>query len=265
MQGSSPLQLSLALSRMGVSFVPLLTYLPQENGEAARLNRTLGDMAQAMLTQSDMPTHFWHYVYASACYIHNRLPNLQCANSSPYQELFGWVLEITTLYPFGVEAIVHLPPTHQAHKLAPRGVQWTNKLIQSESMVFTQLQPERVLAGRAKKGTLPHIPYVMSLGEVLTKKYMADKNKAISLLPLAKDITIPEHLGQALGGPQQGDWQKVCLAELDQMKQRDVWEVINKMPGMTPSSHRWVFDIKHNPNGTVERFKAQMVARGDHQ
>ncbi|MBW0580636.1 hypothetical protein O181_120351 [Austropuccinia psidii MF-1] len=77
------------LAKVGVSFVPSLPYLPQENGEAESLNRTLGDMARAMMTQSSMPTRFWHYVYTSACYIHNRIPNLHCANSLPYQELFG--------------------------------------------------------------------------------------------------------------------------------------------------------------------------------
>ncbi|MBW0486339.1 hypothetical protein O181_026054 [Austropuccinia psidii MF-1] len=79
-----------SLSWMGVSFFPLLPYSPQENREVEWLNRMLGDMAQAMITQSSMPTRFWHYAYALACYIHNRIPNSQCADSSPYQELFGW-------------------------------------------------------------------------------------------------------------------------------------------------------------------------------
>ncbi|MBW0461665.1 hypothetical protein O181_001380 [Austropuccinia psidii MF-1] len=127
------------------------------------------------------------------------------------------------------------------------------KLIQSASVVFPQFQLEKVLAGQLKKGSLPHILNPMTLGEVPTEKYLADKNKEISFLPLAKDIAIPEHLGQALGGPCQGNWRKACMVELDQMKQRDVWEVIDKTPGMTPIGHRCIFDIKRNTNGTVER------------
>ncbi|MBW0461372.1 hypothetical protein O181_001087 [Austropuccinia psidii MF-1] len=98
-----------------------------------------------------------------------------------------------------------------------------------------------------------------------SERYLADENKAISSLPLAKEITIPDHLGQALAGSHKGDWIKACLAELDQMKQRDVWEVVDKTPSMTTIGHRWVFDIKHSINGMVEKFKAQMVARGDRQ
>ncbi|MBW0554243.1 hypothetical protein O181_093958, partial [Austropuccinia psidii MF-1] len=44
--------LTTALSKLGISFHPLLPYSPQENGKAKRLNRTLGDMARAMLSES---------------------------------------------------------------------------------------------------------------------------------------------------------------------------------------------------------------------
>ncbi|MBW0546735.1 hypothetical protein O181_086450 [Austropuccinia psidii MF-1] len=152
------------LAKVGVSFVPLLTYSPQENGEEERLNQMLGDMACAMMTQRGMPTRFWHYTYAPACYIHNHIPNSHCANSLLYQELFGQGPAIATIYPFRVEAIVHLPANQQPHKLAPRGVPckllkplmtggwllWdshANKLIQSASVIFPQFQPEKVLAG----------------------------------------------------------------------------------------------------------------------
>ncbi|MBW0500491.1 hypothetical protein O181_040206 [Austropuccinia psidii MF-1] len=188
-----------------------------------------GDMAHAMMTQSGMPTRFWHYTYTSACYIHNRIPNLRCANSLPYQELFGQTPVIATVYPFGAEAIVNLPANQQPHKLVPRGV------------------PCKLLK------------------PLMTGGYLADDNEAISSLPLAKDIVIPDHLSQAFSGSRKGDWTTVCLAELDQMKQRDVWEVVNKTPGMKTISHQWVFDIKCSIDGTVEKFKAQMVACGDCQ
>ncbi|MBW0481716.1 hypothetical protein O181_021431 [Austropuccinia psidii MF-1] len=111
------------LANMGVGFYPSLPYSPQENSEAERLNRTLGDMARAMMTQSDMPMQFWQYAYASACYIHNRLPNSRCPNSSPHQVLYGRPPSIATLYPFGTKTIAHVPAIHQQHKLAVRGIE----------------------------------------------------------------------------------------------------------------------------------------------
>ncbi|MBW0554777.1 hypothetical protein O181_094492 [Austropuccinia psidii MF-1] len=60
-----------SLVKLGVAFYPSLPYSPQENGEAERLNQTLGDMAREMVTQSRMPVHFWQLAYASVSFIHN--------------------------------------------------------------------------------------------------------------------------------------------------------------------------------------------------
>ncbi|MBW0492651.1 hypothetical protein O181_032366 [Austropuccinia psidii MF-1] len=101
--------LTAALSKLGISFHPSLPYSPHKNGEAERLNRTLGDMARAMLSESGMPDCFWQFAYASACYLHNRLPNRRCPDSSPHQVLYGCPPSIATLYLFGKRAIVHMP------------------------------------------------------------------------------------------------------------------------------------------------------------
>ncbi|MBW0486830.1 hypothetical protein O181_026545 [Austropuccinia psidii MF-1] len=111
-----------SLAAIGTIFCPSLPYSPQENGEAERLNRTLGDMARAMVVQSQMPTRFWQFAYASASYIHNRIPNSRCPKTSPHQELFGYAPSITTLYPHGADAVVHIPAVQQQGKLEPRAI-----------------------------------------------------------------------------------------------------------------------------------------------
>ncbi|MBW0552069.1 hypothetical protein O181_091784 [Austropuccinia psidii MF-1] len=142
----------LSLAKLGVGFFPSLTYSPQEKGKAKGLNWTLGDMVQ-----SKMPKRFWHFAYALASFMHNFLQNSRFLHSLPHQQLFGHPPSIATLYPFGVEAIVHIPAVQQAHKLAPRGVSgcllkplmlggwllWgpvSNKQIQSASVVFPPFQ-----------------------------------------------------------------------------------------------------------------------------
>ncbi|MBW0545394.1 hypothetical protein O181_085109 [Austropuccinia psidii MF-1] len=49
------------------------------------------------------------------------------------------------------------------------------------------------------------------------------------------------------------------------MATRDVWEAVEKKPGMKTIGHRWVFDIKRNVDGSVDCFKARLIARGDRQ
>ncbi|MBW0524131.1 hypothetical protein O181_063846 [Austropuccinia psidii MF-1] len=270
-----------SMAKLGITLCPLLPYSPQENGEAERLNRTLGDMARSMMLQSEMPKRFWQFAYARACFIHNRIPNSRFPNSSPYQELFGQQSSITPLYPFGAEAIVHLPSVQQPHKLAPRAVEcrllkplmtggwllWdkeSNRVIQSVSVIFPQFQPPA--SGTApSKGSLRHVINTMTLGDVPTEKIFEVENKAIDSLFLAKDVAIPEHLGRALSSPHRAYWREACMAELDQMVARNVWETVEKRPGMNTIGHRWVFDVKRNLDGSVQKFKARLVAHGDKQ
>ncbi|MBW0482769.1 hypothetical protein O181_022484 [Austropuccinia psidii MF-1] len=271
-----------AIAKLGITFCPSLPYLPQENGEAERLNRTLGDMARAMMVQSGMPERFWKFAYSSAAFLHNRLPNSRCLNSSPHQELFGTPPSIATLYPFGADAIIHVPAVNQPHKLAPRGIEckllkplmsggwllWdpsTNKIIQSASVVFPAFQPPSPSTDPAAKGSLRHIVNNMSLGEVPTERLFAAENQAIDSLTPVKDVRIPDHLGQALSGPHRNKWKLACVAQLDQMAARDVWDAVEKKPDMKIIGHRWVFDLKRNLDSSIERFKARFVARGDRQ
>ncbi|MBW0501140.1 hypothetical protein O181_040855 [Austropuccinia psidii MF-1] len=215
-------------------------------------------------------------------FLHNRLPNSRCLNSLPHQELFGTAPPIATLYPFGEDAIVHVPSVNQPHKLVPRGIEckplkplmsggwllWepsTNKMVQSASIIFPQLQPSTNLSRPISKGSLGHVVSTMSLGEFPTERLFAVENQVVDSLILVKDINIPEQLSQALLGPHREKWREACLAELDQMSTRDVWEAVEKKPGIKTIGHRWVFDIKQNVDGSMDCFKARLVARGDRQ
>ncbi|MBW0529719.1 hypothetical protein O181_069434 [Austropuccinia psidii MF-1] len=245
----------LSLAKLGVSFFPSLPYLPQENGEAEQLNRTLGNVAWSMILESQMPNCFWCFVYALVCFMHNRLPNLQFLKLSPYERLFGRPPTINTLYPFGADAIVHIPAVQQPHKLAPGGIACRLlKPLMMETINITN-----------SKGSLSHIVNRTSLGEVPKKRYFNNKNTAISALPLTKDVAIPEHLGQALLGKFCDHWRATCKHELDQMLAWNVWEEVFKTEGMKMIGHCWVFDIKKQANRSIEKFKAWLVARGDQQ
>ncbi|MBW0521837.1 hypothetical protein O181_061552 [Austropuccinia psidii MF-1] len=264
-----------SLAKLGVAFYPSLPYSPQENSEAKCLNRTLGDMARDMVRVRCL------LAYASASFMHNQIPNLRFPKSSPHQELFGRTPLITTLYPHGADAIVHIPAVHQQGKLAPRAIKckllkplmtggwllWdprTNKMIQLASVIFPQFQPygQPTTPG---KGSLSHVVSAITLDKVPMEQYFEDENQAINSLPLVKDVKIPFHLGEALKGPHRNSWKRACEEELTQMATREVWDVVKKIPGMKTIGHQWVFDLKSNANGSIKKFKARLVARGDKQ
>ena len=46
------------------------------------------------------------------------------------------------------------------------------------------------------------------------------------------------------------------------MKKDNTWELVQFPKGKTTVGCKWVFTIKHKSNGTVERYKAHLVAKG---
>lgn len=51
-------------------------HIPQQNGVAERMNRTLVEMARCMLIQSKLPIQFWAEAVNTASYIRNRCPTV---------------------------------------------------------------------------------------------------------------------------------------------------------------------------------------------
>ncbi|MBW0542387.1 hypothetical protein O181_082102 [Austropuccinia psidii MF-1] len=119
--------------------------------------------------------------------------------------------------------------------------------------------------GTLAKGSLGHVLNKMSLAQALMALYFEHEEKEINFLPLAKDISVPENLRQALVGPHQHHWEQVCLDDLNQMKRRGVWQAIDRTLTMKTIRHGWVFNTKLNEYGNIKKFKAQLVACGNQQ
>ncbi|GJR82852.1 putative ribonuclease H-like domain-containing protein [Tanacetum coccineum] len=60
--------------------------IPQQNGVAKRMNRTLIEAARTMLANSLLPTTFWAEAVSTACYIFNRSTSSQTPNSDASKE-----------------------------------------------------------------------------------------------------------------------------------------------------------------------------------
>ena len=50
--------------------------------------------------------------------------------------------------------------------------------------------------------------------------------------------------------------------ELKSLKKNATWEVIDFPDGKKPVGCKWVYTVKHTPEGKVDRYKARLVAKG---
>lgn len=60
-------------------------------------------------------------------------------------------------------------------------------------------------------------------------------------------------------------WVEAMNRELDALEKNDTWSVTTLPPTKVAIGCKWLFKIKYNPNGTVERYKARLVILGCNQ
>lgn len=71
-------------------------------------------------------------------------------------------------------------------------------------------------------------------------------------------IEIPRDIQEALRVPK---WKEAVL-EMRALEKNQTWKVVDLPRGKTTVGCKWVFTIKYNANGFVERYKVRLVAKG---
>ncbi|CAL2227229.1 unnamed protein product [Prunus armeniaca] len=128
---------------------------PQQNGVVERKNRTVVEMAKAMLHEKNMPYSLWAEAVHTAVYLLNRSPTKALENITPFEAYNGRKPGIGHLKVFGSLCYVHVP-TETRQKLDAKSVKgvfvgyaicekgyrvfdpFTKKLILSRDVVFDE-------------------------------------------------------------------------------------------------------------------------------
>ena len=74
-------------------------------------------------------------------------------------------------------------------------------------------------------------------------------------------IKIPKSYYDAIHGPEAANWKEAIKSELRSLTRNQTW-VVKERKGRTLCKVKWIFSLKLNEHGNVERYKARLVARG---
>ena len=67
---------------------------------------------------------------------------------------------------------------------------------------------------------------------------------------------------EALRSPQAKLWQDAMEAEYDSLMKNGVFKLVKLPNGRDVLDNKWVFKIKLNSDGSIQQYKARLVARG---
>ncbi|GJP56276.1 hypothetical protein CLOM_g15349 [Closterium sp. NIES-68] len=142
-------ELQTFLEEKGITHQLSVPYTPQQNGAAERINRTLTDLARAILSHAELDNTWWGAAVQYANWVKNRMGSKGLGGKSPYSLWTGKVPNVSMARVWGCMAQYKVPD-QQRRKLDPKA-QWGIFLGVSErskAWVLWSVADQRVMESR---------------------------------------------------------------------------------------------------------------------
>ena len=79
---------------------------------------------------------------------------------------------------------------------------------------------------------------------------------------LTTDVDEPDTVEAALCGEKSQQWKEAMDAEYSSLMENETWDLVPPPEGVNVVGSRWVFKIKRDEEGEIDRHKARLVAQG---
>ncbi|RWR74934.1 Integrase, catalytic core [Cinnamomum micranthum f. kanehirae] len=224
---------------------------PQQNGVAERKLAHLTSMCLSWLHTKNLPRELWAAAVQSACHVINRLPAWPGTEPSPFEALYHHKPNVSYFQVFGSDCYVHISKTIRT-KLDPRARRcifvgydahrkgWkcmdpeTKKVDVSRDVVFDEVSSLQI---DTKRGTIDFSPFP-DRGSCEDEPTSYNEAKGIS------------------------EWEEAMQEEISALNKNCTWELVSKPKNVTPVTCKWVYKLKKRADGTIDRYKARLVACG---
>ena len=72
-------------------------------------------------------------------------------------------------------------------------------------------------------------------------------------------VSVPSNVSDALN---QSQWKKAMMEEMEALEKNRTWDIVPLPRGKKPVGCKWVYTVKYQADGKIERYKARLVAKG---
>ncbi|CAI7782202.1 unnamed protein product [Closterium sp. NIES-53] len=282
-------EFGLWLKKNGISHSLSMPYSPAMNDIAERVNRTITETARGLFIEAGLPVYFWpdaaeneakrgvrYGEVKSSGLEHVELPLEQSSGSTTTRQSTLVNGEEETKDADEEEEEVQqvserAPTLHSRTTTAPR-IRVTPQQRQGlhvpateeEGMGKRRVQSPNRLTYDApgKQGKSALAEAVMMVGDDEESNYEECAFVFFSPVEMPGE---PATLKEALESSDAEEWKKAMESELKSIEENDTWKLVELPEGRKAITSKWLFKIKSNADGKIERYKSRLVAKGYQQ
>ncbi|CAI7893011.1 unnamed protein product [Closterium sp. NIES-53] len=291
-------EFSLWLKKNGIRHSLTMPYSPAMNGIAERANRTITETARGLLIEAGLPDYFWPDAVWSACVAKNRaLTNVGADKWVPYVEWIGrkpkLPLELSSgttttrqssLVNGGEEAKDAEEEEEEVQQVSERAPTLPSRTTSAPRIRITPQQrqglhvPAAEEEGRGKRRIqAPNRLTYEALGKpaksalagaalMVGDDEESDYDEcAFAFFSPVEMPGEPVTLKEALESSDSEEWKKAMESELKSIEENGMWELVELPKGLKAITSKWLFKIKSDTDGKIERYKSRLVAKGYQQ
>ncbi|KAH9648039.1 Integrase catalytic domain-containing protein [Citrus sinensis] len=270
-----------------------VTYTPQQNGLAERINRTLVEKVRCMLIYSKLPKTLWAKALNTTCYLVNRNPSTAIDCKTPMELWSERMAEYAKLRIFCCTTYAHV----KQGKLEPRALKcrflgypegvkgyrlWCvdskppqciisrDVRFHEEELLNKQMSPVNNTESEPQAG----VKHESAESEEDTYQLARDRKRRTIRPPkiyVVADLIAyalnaaqePWTYQEAITGKNKLEWKRAIDEKMASLIKNKTWKLIEKPAKRKTVSCKWIFKIKDGiPGAEPRRFKARLVARG---
>ena len=296
---------------------------PQQNGVSERMNRTIQEVARAMVHGAGLSDIYWAEAVLTAVIIRNRSPTTAVQHMTPHECFYGKKPDVSNFKIFGCTAYMHISNQERrkwdaksvkcifiGYSINSKGYRlWDPKARRihvSRDVVFFEedfdgrTNESQCVKGSSKSDiTLPstiisndindqeavfnHDDVAINNDEndeeereiprrSTRNRKVPERNDFITgnwweideaLYSCADDVMgEPKTVKEALESPDKSKWKKALDCEYESLVEYNTWDLVEPPKGQNIVDSKWVFKVKYNADGSIERYKTRLVAKG---
>ncbi|KAL0364081.1 UNVERIFIED_CONTAM: Retrovirus-related Pol polyprotein from transposon RE2 [Sesamum angustifolium] len=234
------LQCYTLFTSLGILHQTTCPYTPQQNGVVERKHKQLLDIAKALLFQAGLPKKFWA--------THRQKFDQQRA----YKCIFlGYSLVKRAYKVFDIE---------------------NNPLFDSRDIVFQEdtfpfLSTPINTESPSLPLPVPDIDSTIDIPYLPAPTSSSTPTPTNSLPVFSPNTNALRKSHRTVSKPASKDthWVATMNLELQALEQNGTWELTSLPPDKRTIGSRWVFKLKLNPDGSIDRYKARLMAKSYNQ